>query len=157
MKVKLAGLTWWRNNYGSILQAYGLQSKINEFDDVQYEIICQYGRKIASVDNLKDKIKTIGLKGTARRIFWKFGMRNLRKRNASIQKFVDDHVKISQCQYTEDNIAEANLEYDGFICGSDQIWNPELTPVDSMYWLGFANDTKIKIAYAPSIGVNELS
>lgn len=44
--MKLAGLTWWRNNYGSILQAYALQEVINKFQNVEYEIINQYGKKL---------------------------------------------------------------------------------------------------------------
>ena len=53
--MKLAGLTWWRNNYGSILQAYALQEELNSIPGISYEIINQYGKKIASFDNLIDK------------------------------------------------------------------------------------------------------
>lgn len=155
--MKLAGITWWRNNYGSILQAYALQQALSEFDDVEYEIICQYGKKIASVDNLMDKLKNIGLRKSLKRIFWKFGLRKLRERNANIQNFVDANLKISEKQFSEENIAEANNDYDAFICGSDQIWNPTLVPVNSMYWLGFADDSKRKISYAPSFGVDSVT
>ena len=155
--MKLAGLTWWRNNYGSILQAYALQQALSEFDDIEYEIICQYGKKIASVDNLKDKLKNIGLRKSLKRVFWKFGFRKLRARNANIQNFVDTNLKISEKQFSEETIAEANNDYDAFICGSDQIWNPTLVPVDSMYWLGFADSSKRKISYAPSFGVGSVT
>ena len=54
--MKLAGLTWWRNNYGSILQAYALQEELNSIPGISYEIINQYGKKIASFDkNNRDK------------------------------------------------------------------------------------------------------
>lgn len=155
--MKIAGLTWWRNNYGSILQAYALQTEINKYENIQYEILCQYGRKIASVDNLADKLKHIGVWGSIRRIFWKYGLKNLRKRNIIIQRFVDEYLQVSEKQYTEEKIIAANQEYDGFLCGSDQIWNPELTSVDGIYWLGFAEKTKLKIAYAPSIGVDSVT
>lgn len=152
--MKLGGLTWWRNNYGSILQAYALQSELNNIKGVDYEIICQYGKKIASLTNLIDKWKRIGGKKTLNRFFWKFGFRKLRNRNARIQEFVDTMLLISEKQYNERTINEANQIYDGFVCGSDQIWNPELVKVNSMYWLHFAESGKKKIAYAPSIGVN---
>lgn len=87
--MKLAGLTWWRNNYGSILQAYALQCALNEVEGIDYEIICQFGKKIASLDNLIDKIKTIGLRKTVKRVIWKFGLPRLRVRNHKIQNFVD--------------------------------------------------------------------
>lgn len=155
--MKLAGLTWWRNNYGSILQAYALQKKINSIDGVTYEIINQYGKKITSVDNFMDKVKAIGIKKTLQRAFWKFGVRKLRRRSQNIQNFVDKHLKVSQNQYSEYTLQQANKEYDGFFCGSDQIWNPTMEKIGSMYWLGFSEDSKIRIAYAPSIGVDRIS
>lgn len=154
--MKLAGLTWWRNNYGSILQAYALQEEISKFPNVEYEIINQYGKKIASADNLLDKIKTIGIKKTCQRVFWKFAVPKLRSRSKKLQKFVDDNLKLSVRQYNETTISDANSVYDGFVCGSDQIWNPTLTTTDSMYWLSFADARKIKFSYAPSIGVDHL-
>lgn len=155
--MKLAGLTWWRNNYGSILQAYALQCTLNEVEEIDYEIICQFGKKIASLDNLVDKIKTVGLRKTIKRVIWRFGLPRLRERNHRIQNFVDKNLRISDRQYNEDTIAESNKYYDGFICGSDQIWNPELSPLSSMYWLNFANESKVKCSYAPSIGVSEVT
>jgi hypothetical protein len=155
--MKLAGLTWWRNNYGSILQAYALQKKINSIDGVTYEIINQYGKKITSVDNFMDKVKAIGIKKTLQRAFWKFGVRKLRRRSQNIQNFVDKHLKVSQNQYSEYTLQQANKEYDGFFCGSDQIWNPTMEKIGSMYWLGFSEDSKMRIAYAPSIGVDRIS
>ena len=50
---------------------------------------------------------------------------------------------------------ELNNIYNGFVCGSDQIWGPRW--FDSHYFLDFVADSKRKIAYAPSIGVTELS
>ena len=155
--MRLAGITWWRNNYGSILQAYALQTVIQQFDNIEYEILCQYGKKIASASNFLDKLKTIGLKDTVKRIFWKFGLPGLKRRNQNIQKFVDEKLHVSIQEYPEDIVQQANTDYDGFICGSDQIWNPKLTELSSMYWLGFAAPDKLKIAYAPSIGVDALT
>lgn len=155
--MKIGTITWWRYNYGSILQAYALQQKLKELGYEDYEIICQYGKKIVSISNLREKLKRVGLKETTRRIIWKYGLRKLRKRNSKIQNFVDTHLKVSEKEYNEDNIKEANNDYDTFICGSDQIWNPKLTEINSMYWLTFANEDKLKISYAPSIGVNEFT
>ncbi len=154
--MKIAGLTWWRNNYGSTLQAYALQQYLNAFDDVEYDIICQYGKKIASFDNFVDKLRKIGVIQTTRRIFWKFIIPNLRKRNQAIQSFVDTEIRITDDSYSTDDMGKLNDIYEAFICGSDQIWNPMLESVDSIYWLGFAAEGKTKIAYAPSFGVNSV-
>lgn len=155
--MKIGQITWWRYNYGSILQAYALQQKLNQMGYNDVEIICQYGKKIASFSNLKEKLKRVGIKETSKRIIWKYGLRKLRKRNNNIQKFVDENLKVSEQEYNELTITESNKVYDAFICGSDQIWNPELVELDSMYWLNFAKKNKLKIAYAPSIGVENLT
>ena len=42
--MKLGGLTWWRANYGSILQVYALQEYLTKEKNIDYEIICQYGK-----------------------------------------------------------------------------------------------------------------
>lgn len=155
--MKLVGLTWWRNNYGSILQAYAFQEKLKQYEGIEYEILCQYGKKIASIDNLWDKIKRIGVRKTLERLIWKFGLKGLRKRNEKIQDFVNQRLRVSEKQYNKENIAEANEQYDGFVCGSDQIWNPMLVPVDSIYWLGFVEKSKLKFSYAPSVGVDQMT
>lgn len=155
--MKLGGITWWRNNYGSILQAYALQKYMREELAQDYVIINQYSKKMISVENLMDKLKSIGIKNTAKRLIGRFGLPKLRKRVEVLQEFVDRHLIVSCEVYDEDAMHKANEDYDGFICGSDQIWNPSNTSMDSMYWLKFATIDKIKIAYAPSIGISEAS
>lgn len=155
--MKLGGITWWRNNYGSILQAYALQEFLREDLKQDYIIINQYSRKMMSVDNLMDKLKTIGVKNTAKRLVGRFGLPKLRKRVKALQEFVDHNLIVSDAVYSEDTIDQANDVFDGFLCGSDQIWNPANVTLDSMYWLRFAKPGKMKIAYAPSIGLSEVN
>lgn len=155
--MKVGIITWWRNNYGSILQALALQQKLNQYNDLQYEIICQFGKKSTSVDNVFDKIKSVGLAETCKRVFWKVAFKGLRLRNKKMQQFVDENLKVSNKQYNEHDIADSNKYYDTYICGSDQIWNPDLVPTDSMYWLPFVEKGKNKIAYAPSFGASTVT
>ena len=155
--MKVGIITWWRNNYGSILQALALQQKLNQYNDLQYEIICQFGKKSTSVDNVFDKIKSVGLAETCKRVFWKVAFKGLRLRNKKMQQFVDENLKVSNQQYNEHDIADSNKYYDTYICGSDQIWNPDLVPTDSMYWLPFEEKGKNKIAYAPSFGASTVT
>ena len=152
--MKIAGLTWWRGNYGSILQAYALQELISLYTNVEYEILDQYG-EIASVGNLCDRLRRWGIKKTLKKIRWKFASSGFKARNEALQKFVDEKLRLSDYRYTEETIKECLNKYDGFICGSDQIWNPLLSSVNDIYWLGFAGEDKLKIAYAPSIGADE--
>src|SRR5699024_5338205 len=62
---------------------------------------------------------------------------------------------------TATSISEANLpkeilnEYDYFVTGSDQVWNPYFTNASSLYFLTFAPKEK-RIAYSPSFGISEI-
>ena len=46
--------------------------------------------------------------------------------------------------------------YDTFVCGSDQIWNPNLYGVHSIWTMRFAPKDSKKIAYAPSLGISTI-
>jgi hypothetical protein len=52
------------------------------------------------------------------------------------------------------NLKELNNRYDIFISGSDQIWFPNKEIFNSFYYLEFTDESKLRIAYAPSIGVS---
>lgn len=155
--MKIGIITWWRNNYGSILQAYALQSVLNNFKNTECEIISQYSKNPANAKNFFKKLKYSGFSDTFKRAFWKFCFPKMRERTVAMNDFITNNLKISDSVYNESNICETNKIYDAFICGSDQIWNPTLTKLDSMYWLTFAECQKIKVAYAPSIGVKSVS
>lgn len=154
--MKLAGMTWWRSNYGSVLQAYALQEVLIRDYGVDYEILCQFERNAASANSLLLSLRHKGVKKTVDKLIWKFGIPQLRRRNENIQRFINEKMKISQRHYAPAEMNEANEMYDGFVCGSDQVWNPVLPGADERYRLRFAADDKLKFAYAPSIGVAEL-
>ena len=54
--------------------------------------------------------------------------------------------------YDVSELKTLNSLYDAFICGSDQIWNKDITGLDDAFFLSFANPDKKRIAYAPSLG-----
>ena len=56
--------------------------------------------------------------------------------------------------YTSQEIAERTILYDGFISGSDQIWNPQVTGgiLETAYFCDFAMTGKNVISYASSLG-----
>lgn len=53
---------------------------------------------------------------------------------------------------TDEDFKEVNSQFDCFIVGSDQIWNPNM--LNRRYLLDYADDTKIKASFAPSCGVS---
>lgn len=46
--------------------------------------------------------------------------------------------------------------YGAIICGSDQVWNPDITNKDLSYFLDFCGTYTTRISYAPSFGVEFL-
>lgn len=64
-------------------------------------------------------------------------------------KFTD--YTISLTDYKNDKIAE----FDYFICGSDQVWNPFYPETSAIHFLDFAEYNQ-KIALSPSFGVSEI-
>ena len=51
---------------------------------------------------------------------------------------------------------EIGKRYDAVVCGSDQVWNPDITGRDLSYFLDFCGLETDRISYAPSFGVESL-
>ena len=79
-----------------------------------------------------------------------FNLANVEKKILQCQEFAKQYY--SREKYTLKTIPKANKMYDGFISGSDMIWNLDVNGYDYSYFLDFANEGKKKIAYGSSIG-----
>lgn len=132
-------------NFGAILQAYSLCKVINELgyecDVIDYE--CQ--------NIVKRELEYHGsgnaIKLALHRVFsWP----HVEKKILQCQEFARQYY--SKEKYTLKTIPKANKMYDGFISGSDMIWNLDVNGYDYSYFLDFANEGKKKIAYGSSIG-----
>ena len=51
---------------------------------------------------------------------------------------------------------EIGSRYNVVICGSDQVWNPDITNEDLSYFLDFCDPCTKRVSYAPSFGVEDL-
>ena len=58
----------------------------------------------------------------------------------------------SKEEFTHETIKKSNKEYDGFISGSDMIWNLEVNGNDFSYFLDFAEDSKKSFLMVPLLG-----
>ena len=137
-------------NYGSALQAYALQAYLNKND-----------KKVKVIDFvLKSDFEQYHLFRTSLykkhiKVFVAdllFFPKNY-KRKKNFSKFLKTYIELTEKTYFDsEQMRELNQQFDTFICGSDQIWNLACTRgIVPAYFLGFANDEKRKIAYAPSI------
>ena len=76
----------------------------------------------------------------------------------SLNKFKDfnSHIKFSKQYCSIDDLYKNPPQYDVYITGSDQVWNPTQDYCLEPYFLTFVRKGK-KISYASSIGINELT
>lgn len=159
---KTATVTWIKyNNYGTFLQAYALQKSIEKLgydNDIlnDRKIYTDFEKEKYSIINrmiikLKKYIKEIILV-----LNFDFYSKLERKHQKRFKKFKEQHLKIYN-NVKERNLYKINKKYDIFICGSDQIWTPVSKIFNPYYYLGFVLSKKNKIAYAPSIGVNNIT
>lgn len=132
-------------NYGNRLQNYALQ-----------EILKSIGADVTTIDNppssLKSKIKE--------RLFeringkWHIKAKADLVREKNLRKFTHKYISMSPSSCISE-------DYDYFIVGSDQVWNPSFWGTDTecysaKRYLLKNVDTSKRIAYAASFGVEEL-
>lgn len=139
-------------NYGAVLQAYSLQKVLDEELGIVNEIIDFSTKKqrdwldLYSVRNgFKRFVKTLCL------FPYHFGRK---RRKSRFEEFIKNNMRLSvNTYYRETDLKETNRLYDIFISGSDQTWNvTKKADTSDAYFLSFADESKIKISYAASIG-----
>lgn len=74
----------------------------------------------------------------------------------NFKSFTDQHIKETDYSINIDNIPEdLNNNYDYFVTGSDQVWNPSFRHFSEIDFLTFAPQNK-RIAYSPSFGISSI-
>ena len=154
--MKIAILTFHRaNNFGAMLQAYSLVMACRElggdaeildwrnpfFEKVYHKAWRMHRNPIPAIRHLiwylKDEVRT-------RKMF----------------AFFRKEIPMSRAIFDRKTLADVESEYDIFIAGSDQIWNPRVMSVnlrhfDKTYFLDFVgSEGKKKYTYAASLGDN---
>lgn len=151
-------------NYGACLQSYGLYSFLKNkgydveiidllrpthTDYVQSKKYVPYRRKqISFIQKITKKIKTI--------FITMFKIKALK--NSAKIKF-DSFNKLlnySRTYYSIDELYKLPPEYDIYITGSDQLWNPTIGFCIEPYFLTFVKNGGRKISYATSMGIEKL-
>jgi len=134
------------NNYGTMLQAFATQKKLEEYaDDVE---IIDYQRKtnseIAIIIELCRSNLLRGLAYIPSVIIW----RRLRK------EFIKKHLKTSASHFKSNEEFDNFPLHDGIYCtGSDQVWNTDYNQgVVHPLYLSFVPCDMRKFAYAASFG-----
>lgn len=156
---KIATMTWIHNyNYGSILQAFALQ-KFLISEGYKNEIIDYNPSKLTKVVNLFKNHNSLKLfyyklkEYIANRKSKKVG-HDITKKHTKFDEFIKFKLIKTKEYRNCKQLKKLQGKFDIYICGSDQIWNPEL--LNPPFYFSYLNDNDKRIAYGPSFGVAEI-
>lgn len=140
------------DNYGSVLQAYALQTYLKKNTNLNIWII-DYIQKYDSINYKLFRTDIYRKRPQALLADFLF-LKSNQKRKSSFEKFRKKYLHMTpEKYYTLEQLEKLNRKMNAFICGSDQIWNFDCTNgIDEAYFLAFADKDKKKISYAPSFG-----
>lgn len=161
MAKKIGLLSVYNHNYGSILQAYALQEVLRRLG-YNTEII-KY-KKTNMIKQAKRLLFIPLLKATVKMkwktLYCKFFKPEIYKeilatRELAFSKFIRENLHFSEVYRGRGELEKSCSNYDCFVLGSDQVWNPMNLGGD-FYTMTFIPDAKLKITYAPSFGVSNI-
>lgn len=141
-------LTWhYYTNYGSMLQAYAMRHIIS---DLGYNPIFINYRKNYVKQSFLIRFAWLFLY----RLPYSFVSKHLKRFFYPCDRFIHAYFKQTNVIKNEEDLKLVTRDIRTFICGSDQIWAPNV--FNPVYMLSFVPDESRKISYAASIGLNEI-
>lgn len=154
------------NNYGAELQAFALHHKLkqmgydNEIINYLYYKNPEYKSENISSPLLKttfkNKLKDLVLKWLDKYSAFKYpGI--AKRRRQRFNDFHKKHTTLSRTYKSYSDLYNAELDYETYIVGSDQVWNPNNGTNIAPYFLTFAPENANKVSYASSFGIGSLS
>lgn len=167
MKIGIITIHRSQNNYGAALQAFALWKYVTSLG-FDCEIIDLYRpihpgfqasrghlplrkKKKRVIKSFFNKIKSLFLKDNkpnTKRILTPEAVQRFEEFNSLI--------KYSHPYFSVDSLYDNPPEYDVYITGSDQVWNPTMPYCIEPYFLNFVTNGGRKLSYAASIGISEL-
>ena len=153
------------NNYGAELQAYATQAILNklgynaEIIDYLFYKNPLHKKTKASKPSFNHSLKkrlSEKLYPIIARLKAKTSTESNMNREKRFDKFHTENTRMSPTYSTMDELYAAQNDYDVYMVGSDQVWNPGIYSSLLPYMLTFAPEGKKKIAYASSFGVSEI-
>ena len=137
------------HNYGSVLQAHALQ-----------QVIMSLGHSNVIIDFRTERQKDLytvytrrkGLKYIFKNLSHWLYSNSLQRRFDKFEDFIHKYLILTDKEYgVLEELQSETFNYDCFIAGSDQIWNPIPADFDFAYYLPFVKNGK-RISYATSFG-----
>ncbi|MDP3441901.1 MAG: polysaccharide pyruvyl transferase family protein [Ignavibacteria bacterium] len=168
MKIAIVTLHGYEN-YGNKLQNFALTRVILNLDidvkSIDIDLIGSNGREDSKQTSLVETKNGISAIMTILRLIKRrflrskhsiFAKQLMNQRRLNLLSFSRDYLNEQTYDLHFDKLASIDSEYDFFVVGSDQVWNPTaVANKEYKYFLTFASDSK-KISYAASFGVASL-
>jgi hypothetical protein len=146
----------YAHHYGAQLQAYALMRAI-ELLGMECEIINYVRKDNIEGSRLFKKGLSVGSILSNANTLLNYG--KLKKRHDRYDMFVQKEMKLSERFYgSYEELCADQPEYDAYVCGSDQIWNPLIfgeKTYDPAFFAEFAKSGR-RVAYAPSFGISSI-
>lgn len=147
-------------NYGTMLQAYALQKKIellgysSELIDFKQNntpsVLQLLGIRFKRMPTYIMEHKKYSILAASKNKFL--------ERNHAYEEFYKKYLKVGNTKYKTSDELKANPPmYDGYVVGSDQTWNPYVANNPEAFYLTFVDDDQRKGCYAPSLAVTQLT
>ena len=159
--MKKIGLVSVHNpNYGSLLQTYALHTYLNGIG-AENEIILYTKKKDFRQLRRLLNVQLVLMKGRVvyRDIYCKLFHPDIAKllslRMRKFEEFKNKYLRFSRNHIGWEDLLTTNQDYDTFIIGSDQVWNPINIGTD-FFNLLFTKKDKYRISYASSFGVSSI-
>lgn len=142
-------------NYGSMLQAYALQSylksighyvEIINFRPLTQKALYSSIFNVFHLRNIRDLVLRLLLDPST--------IKPICSKRKLFQKFLKEKLNLTVEYNHIEELARVNFDYDILITGSDQIWNTNAYDFSEAYFASFISDKIRKVAYAPSMGPN---
>lgn len=154
--MKIGILTWLHyGNYGTALQAFALNKYLSKFNydvfNINYYPKTPYPKTISERLLNKNEIS----KKIYNKILTTSETKNyFTDKEKEVFSFLKSNLKLTDACYNNTMLSKYNDYFDKFICGSDQIWNPN--NFDEKYFFNFVENKSKLISYAPSFGTIEI-
>ncbi len=145
------------HNYGSVLQAFALCRII---DSLGYQselidyIFPNSFQKTSSLASLPVSVSKTTAKQKLIKLLYSF---ELFKQHKLTDNFLKGRVRFSgETYYSPNEINSHSPNYDIYMTGSDQVWNPRYTRGDMTFLLDFVIGNKKCVSYAASYGTTDI-
>lgn len=149
--MKIGILTFHRAiNYGAVLQAFSLCRYLSGMGHV-VRIVDYYPKEDEEDFNIfRSWLSPKGIVYNA--LVLPYSLR-IKKKKEKFKRFIEHHLSLTPRVYNPEELSRFDSEFDIFITGSDQVFNPVGENSIKAYYLAFAKNAE-KVAYAPSFGLS---